>query len=549
MDKAKELLELSKEELAERKKVRKDYYYFLGKCKDKDKALNDEALLGQSWVVSDNLDYIPTQDIRNKVKSLLKKQARFMFGKAPNILFKPYKKEDKESCEELRQFIDDILEENNFFSETLKAFLMCSVEKRVLLRLEANPKQPINLCYHKIKDFSYKKEGRNLKSFTIVIQDKNTLGKENKDKIYYRYTYYMPETNDINKKENGENKKTSCHLKIETFEGDRFDKNKSSKVVVRDTLLSKIPGFVIVNGGLLGNKFGESDLEDLKDAQNLYNKRISDFGDALRFQMFGQTVIIDATEGTVNNAKIAPNGLLPLQSIDEEGKKADAKILESSFSSAEPIEMYLKRAEHDMREALDMPEESNLKDIPSAKALKYMYNDLIARCEEKWNDWDNPIKQLIRLIIESCSKFECYPGWDKKWDNLKFRIVLKHNYPLPQDEEDKKRLAIEEVNSNVRSHRSYIKDYSNEEDVDGAINEIVEDIKTIASAEQDQFQKSLEYELNDENTNDMDDDNTKNNNNNNKNPDFDTKKDKNVTKNHNKNTKNNKKNNEDDING
>ncbi|MCT4584792.1 MAG: hypothetical protein N4A54_07720, partial [Peptostreptococcaceae bacterium] len=66
-----------------------------------------------------------------------------------------------------------------------------------------------------------------------------------------------------------------------------------------------------------------------------------------------------------------------------------------------------------------------------------------------------------------------------------------------------------------------IKDYSNEEDVDGAINEIVEDIKTIAAAEQDQYQKSLEYELNDENTNDMDDDDTKNN----------------------------KKNNEDDING
>ncbi len=479
-----QLLKLSTAEQKERKKAKKDFIYFLGKCRSEDINRVDVDLLGQSWMTADDLDYVPTQDIRNKVKPFLKKQARFMFGRAPSILFKPYYIKDKDKCEELRQFIDGILEENSFWSDTLKAFLMCTVRKRVLLRLEANPGEPINIIYNNIEDFTYKKEGKHLKSVTMVSIDKDTIDKEDHEKIYYRYTYAMADD--------------TCKLKIETFKGDNLDPDKPQKTEIRDTGLSKMPAWVIINGGLLGDEFGESDLEDLKDAQNQYNRRNSDFADALRFQMFGQTVIIDATEDTVNNAKVAPNGLLPLVSLGDEGKKADVKRIESSFSSAEPIEMYLKRAEHDMHQALDMPEDEQLREIPSAKAMKYMYNDLIARCEEKWNDWEMSIKQLIRLIIESCSKFNCYKEWDKSWNDLKFSIIVNHNYPIPEDEEDKKRLALEEVNSNVRSHRSYIKDFSDEEDVESAMAEIIEDIESINAAQQDQFISKLDSELNGE---------------------------------------------------
>ena len=42
-------------------------------------------MLGQNWEVNDNMDYHEDQDIRNKVKPLLKKQARFMFSNKPDI--------------------------------------------------------------------------------------------------------------------------------------------------------------------------------------------------------------------------------------------------------------------------------------------------------------------------------------------------------------------------------------------------------------------------------------------------------------------------------
>lgn len=467
------LLKLSAEELKERSRVRNDYYYFLGKCRDETAALSDKDLLGQSWITADDLDYVPTQDIRNKIKPLLRKQARFMFGKAPDILFKPYNPEDKDKCEELRQFVDKILQENRFWSDTLKAFLMCTIKKRIILRIEANPGQPIGIFYNGIEDFYYTLDSKNYKkiqSVVLVVQDPNTVNDTiASEQTWYRYTYYMEE--DI------------CKFKKETFKGGNID--TPIEITVSNTGLNKLPAWPIINGGLLGDKFGESDITDLKDPQNQYNRRVSDFADALRFQMFGQTAVIDGTPESVNDAKVAPNSILPIVSLDD--KKADVKKVESTFSNSEPVETFLKRAESDMYETISIPRPEQLVNIPSAKSMKYMYNDLIARCEEKWQDWEPPIKDMIRLIIESCSKFNCYKDWDHSWDNLEFNIILKHNYPIPEDNEDAKKLAMEEVKSNVRSIRSYIRDFTDDEDPELAKQEILEDLAAITAVENEQF--------------------------------------------------------------
>lgn len=133
------LLQLPSIEKRERRRSLKDYLFYKGKCKDKELAKIEKIFLGQSWETNDNVDYIPTQDIRNKVKPLLKKQARFMFGVEPTMNFKPDNLNNTDGCEELRKFIDDVFEDNQFWKNTRKAFLMSTIKKRVLLRVEANP--------------------------------------------------------------------------------------------------------------------------------------------------------------------------------------------------------------------------------------------------------------------------------------------------------------------------------------------------------------------------------------------------------------------------
>ncbi|MHB9901456.1 hypothetical protein CF095_13585 [Clostridium botulinum] len=481
------LLKLPDNEIAERKRIFTDYYYYKGKSIDLEKAKQNPALYGQNWQVDDNVDYSPTQDIRNKVKPLLKKQARWMFGKKPTLIFKADDLRDKEQCEELRKFIEDVFEDNSFWNNTRKAFLEATIKKRVLLRAEANPGQPIVIKYESIENFYYKeKNGRLLKAIFFEEDEMNVYKEEDKEKIYYLHTYYY--------KANEDTKALQAWYRKETYKNTELQKELT---IDQDTGFSIIPCWLIRNGGELNNTFGESDITDLRDAQNQYNKRNSDFADALRFQMFGSESIIDGNEDDVNRLTIAPNAVHAIKTRDEalaEGKQATIQRQEYNIGSSSALDSYLDRADSDMKETLDMPKISDLNNIPSAKAMVYLYNDLIARCEEKFNDWEKPLLSLMNFIIEVGSV--CYPGiFNKAWVQMKYTKIIKQNYPIPNDEDEKKTLAMKEVEADVRSRKSYIKEYSDEEDVEKAFEEILDEKAMMINAESDQYNKALDNEL------------------------------------------------------
>lgn len=478
------LLKLPDNEIAERKRVFTDYYYYKGKSIDLEKAKDNPALYGQNWPVDDNVDYKPTQDIRNKVKPLLKKQARWMFGKKPTLSFKADDLNDKEQCEELRKFIEDVFENNNFWNNTRKAFLEATIKKRVLLRAEANPGQPVTIKYESIENFFYKEKNGKLLKTIFFEEDEMNVYKEDKDKLYYLHTYYY--------KVDEYTKALQAWYKKETYKNtDLIEK------IEYDTGFSTIPCWLIRNGGELNNTFGESDITDLRDAQNQYNRRNSDFADGLRFQLFGSESIIDGNEEDVNRLTIAPNAVHAIKTREEalaEGKQATIQRQEYNIGSSEAMNAYLDRADSDMKETLDMPKISDLNNIPSAKAMFYLYNDLIARCEEKFNDWEKPLLSLMNFIIEVGSV--CYPGiFNKTWTNMKYTKLIKQNYPIPNDEDEKKTLAMKEVEADVRSRKSYIKEYSDEEDVEKAFEEILDEKAMMINAESDQYNKALDNEL------------------------------------------------------
>jgi len=467
------LLGLNDIDLVERLRNSKAYYFYKGACQSELDAVTDPTMLGQTWNLDQDLDYKPTMEIRNKVKPLLKKQARFMFGLPPTMCFKALDEVNAPRVEDLRKFIDKILNSNGFWSNTQKAFLSSTITKRVLLRIEANPLKPIKIFYHDSTDFAYTldvNDYREISKVTLVYQNSSTLNLEAKLQIWYKYEYYM---------ENGE-----CMLKLTTYNGvEDIERTATSEII--ETKLSTLPGKVILNGGMLGDTIGESDLEDLIPMQDQYNRKISDFADALRFQMFGETVITDATTNSVNDSTIAPNSVMALVSLP--GKSASAHRMESTFSGASAADSYLDRLDKDMHDELSMPRALDLSAVASAKSIKFMYADLVARCEEKWHDWDPALKDLISMIIESCSKFNCYKEWNHDWDNLDFNIVFKHNYPVPEDENDKKTMALAEVAGNTKSHEDYIRDFTDTEDAKGEWDKILQEIGAIVNAQSDQF--------------------------------------------------------------
>ncbi|AGX44519.1 phage portal protein [Clostridium saccharobutylicum] len=481
------LLNLPDIEKYERELVRKDYIFYKGRCiVPIDKVYEDKALLGQNWEINDNCDYKPTQDIRNKVKPLLKKQARWMFGVKPTLKLKCDNKHDKEKCEDLRRFIEDVLEYNSFWQSTKKAFLEATIKKRVLLRVEANPNSPLVIKYESIENFYYKeKNGKLLKVVFFEEDEENVFEECDSEKNYYIHTYYYKFDENI--------KERQAWYKKETYKNTELQENLTIEI---DTGFSTIPCWLIKNSGELNDSFGESDLDELIDIQTQYNKTISDVRDAIRFQMYGSEAVIDGDEDDVNKFVVAPGALHAVKTRDElleSGKQAQIQRLEYNMGNNTAVEAYLDRAEADMNFTMDMPKISDLNSIASAKAIGYLYNDLIARCEDKWNDWTPAFIGLFEFIKEV--GVTCYPQiYDKSWNKLRYTTLFEHNYPLPSDTDEKKTLAISEVNSGVRSHQSYIKDYCDAEDAKEEWNEILEEKVQIYDAENAANQNNNDYE-------------------------------------------------------
>ena len=107
-----------------------------------------------------------------------------------------------------------------------------------------------------------------------------------------------------------------------------------------DTGLDFIPCYVVINDGLTGDMMGESDVAELMDLQNAYNRLNSDDADALKFNMFPQTVATDVKAESLEAMRISPGALVDLQTDPATMGSGQAKLdkLESSFSYSERFE-------------------------------------------------------------------------------------------------------------------------------------------------------------------------------------------------------------------
>lgn len=504
--------------------VRKFYEFYDGKS-DKKKEPGEEPY-GQEWKKVEGLDYEPTQEIRNIVKKLIDKQARFMFSVPPALSCKPkglaipkmtgkatVDEANKEAmkqviadAEDKRLLIDDIFTKGDFWKQTLTAFKDCTIGKRVLLTIQANPGEEVRFRYFTMPEFQYQldpKDITKLKQVCIVYQDERTRGMLAVKQIWYKWTYEMRVPTTKTEDEEGniietpvEGAEATCWYKKETVDGNNtlitepvelenldnttaYLSGEQPKEIAlpdnidwTDTRLSEIPCRIILNGGLTGDIWGTSDVKELMDMANSYNRVNSDFRDALRFKMFEQPVFVDADSSSIASAKIAPNAVIDLKTdptLDNgEGtsRAAQAFMLSSTFNFVAAADSYLDRLKKDMYEHMDQPLPEEIKSVPSAKAMRFMFQDLVGRCEEKWaTGWDSAVNWAISFICEAIRLFNLYPEQrGVQLANTPTTDVLTHNYPIPEDEQEKKTIAIQEVEAKVKSHKTYIREFGDVED-------------------------------------------------------------------------------------
>ena len=395
---------------------------------------------GQKWPLPAGLDYIPTRKRTNIVKKLIKSEARFMFGRTPEIHIRPMHSQDSHIALEVQRAIDDTLEKCSFGDRLLKAARDCFIGKRVAIRLRLDHDNNADVCFLPAPEF--------------VFEPMEDVPSQLK-KIIFFYQINDEDTprNQRIFKQKLEMIDGKCYITEGFYNG--YGELVESKYDLKDTGLDFIPARVIINDGLTGDLIGESDVAELMDNQTIYNRLTSDDIDALRFNMFPQRVAVDSSSQSLKNMVAAPGALIDLQTDPAAmSGQASLKMLEPSFGYDERLEHTLTRIKSDMYEIISVPNVSvdQLKGVVnSGKGLRTLYWELISRCEEKWAVWEPALKWMVRSLIKLLIQAGKIPQI-----NLDYKISIEHLYPLFEDEEEERLKDLQEVKENVRSRSAYI---------------------------------------------------------------------------------------------
>ena len=480
--------------IEELREVKQYYEFYEGRVWTPEDDFNDDR--GQLWRVKDR-DYKPTREVRNITKKLMKKQKRFMTAVQPDIVLSSVDDTDKDRIEDKRILLDRILDDGKFWNKFSKAFLDCTIGKRVLLVMSIDEEDeccPIKFRFYTMPEFTYEydpNDSDKLLKVQIAYQDKDTVGKIQQEQRWHKWIYEMREdgycwcTYEI---VDGTNTIAFVEVPVSPQINEEVE-GETTQVELHEewnTGLTQLPCKVIFNDGLTGDIRGASDVKDLMDMATDYNKTVSDYRDALRFKMFEQPVFIDADSTSLQNIKIAPNAIIDLKSDPTLGDGsssssiAKAQMLSSTFNFQAAADAYLERLKKDMYECMDQPLPESLVNVASGKALRMLNDDLISRCEEKWQEWDEAILWLLDLIetvVVEGGYYKDLPNIECM--SLETTCVLNHNYPIPDDEAETKEIAIKEVEAQVRSHQSYIREFGSQNEADKEFQEILDEVDQI----------------------------------------------------------------------
>lgn len=398
---------------------------------------------GQDWEVSRDLDYTPTKKRTNIIKKLIKEEARFLFGKPPEITLQSG---DGAWLGQAQAFLDKTLVQNSFSEKIIKAARDCFVGKRVALKVGVGSDQGIVISFRPALEFVFETADEDADKLKAVVFFHGINNEEDRGKQQiWRQKYAM---------QGGR-----CLLWEGVYDG--YGQALETWADAEDTGLTFIPVRIIVNDGLSGDLFGESDVEPLVELQTAYNRLTSDDIDALKFNMFPQTVAVDAMEKSLADMMIAPGALVDLQTDVTAGDGRQAKIskLESAFGYDGRLENTLNRIKSEMYELLNIPlvTPSELRGfVNSGKAMKALYWQLVTRCEEKFATWRPALCWMARAVLDVARPHGLIDGEIPE----DLSVSAENIYPLAEEEFEEKELDKQLVEAKLMSRKSYLEKWN-----------------------------------------------------------------------------------------
>ena len=393
---------------------------------------------------SEEKDYTQTEKRTNLIKKLIKEESRFLFGKTPELYVKSKNDTDadKDKAEQINLYLNKILKDNLFSEKLVKGARNCFIGKRAAIKLYANQDtKEIRIMFLPSLEFIYESDEENPNELKKIIFFYQTNKESEKDKQrIWKQKYEMVDGR--------------CILNEGIYNGNGILIEPINVDV--DLQLSGIPCYVIINDGLSGDPFGESDVKELLDNQIQYNRLSSEDVDTLRKGMDRIIYGVDIDPEASEKFQLKPGAFWDVPTDPTaEGKQATLGTIPTDFGYGDKIENSLKRIKSDMYEMLNIPMLSNdeLKGMmTSGKTMKALYWQLITRCEEKMMAWRPALEWLIRAILEITEVYQI-----ENLPQLDYTVTVENNYPLQEDEDEEKTLDLQQVNAQAMSRKTFIK--------------------------------------------------------------------------------------------
>lgn len=434
--------------------------------------------------IAEAKDYTPA-DLKFKyARSIIDKEARFLFSRTPDFYVDVDPGDNREQKDSARKasavyqtLIDRVLKANQFSRELLQAAKDCFIGKRVALMYNINEATgKIGISFLPSLEFVYDVDPSDSNTLTKIVAfyGLNNETSREKQRIY---------------KKKYELRDGFCYYTEEVYDGlGQVVETISPETKTKFTF---IPAWVIVNDGLTGDLIGTSEVEILQSYESWYSRMAASDIDAERTGMNPIRWTRDMSPESTKGLSISAGSFWDLSTDQNsaDGVTGEVGVLDSPMSYSSALSTTLDRVKNAMYEQTAVPNVSPeaLKGVVSSgKTLKAIYWDLIVRCDEKMLSWRPALQCMAECIIEGV---RLYPSVAKTYidDPLPqedYEIRVDNQYSLPEDEAEEKQIDLAEVNAQTMSKRSYMKKWRNltDEEADEEIQQIAREREMLESS-------------------------------------------------------------------
>lgn len=403
-------------------------------------------------------DYQPS-DIRFKIaKTLIDKEARFMFSQTPDVTIQSVdtNEEQMKQVEQYQTLIDKVLKDkkNNFSRTLLQSAKDCFIGKRVACLVDFSEEDGIQTHFYNSLQFYYETEYGSDRLTKFISFENVNQTKSTQQRLYLVNRY--------------EERDGTIYMSSILYNG--TGKEQEQVIPEQEIELDYIPAVVIINDGTLEDKRGVSEIESLTEYESGYSRLGNGDIDSERKGMNPIRYTVDMNSQTTKNLSSGAGAYWDLKSEQNQNNVSpQVGTLAPSMNHTEPVKVTLDRLKTTMYNEIDMPnisEETMAGTITSGKALKALYYPLQVRCDEKLKAWKPAIEFIAEAIIDLAvlNKAEVISMYVlTSLDEVQYNIEVMENYALAEDEEEEKNSDLAEIAANARSRKSYIKKWRRSE--------------------------------------------------------------------------------------